>query len=53
VLETQDNLGKMPVESQGSIDVPIIKEKAAIILEGGQEVFVQRQKKYGFQEQVC
>jgi ABC-type lipoprotein export system ATPase subunit len=53
VLEAQDNLGKMPVESQGSIDVPIIKEKAAIILEGGQEAFVQRQKKYGFKERYA
>jgi ABC-type lipoprotein export system ATPase subunit len=48
VLEAQANIGKMPLESQGAIDVPAIKDKAAIILEGGKTAFIQRQKKYGY-----
>ena len=38
----------MPVESQGSIDIPAIRNQAANILEGGKEAFMQRKEKYGF-----
>jgi ABC-type lipoprotein export system ATPase subunit len=48
VLEAQEDIGKMPFESQGAIDVPTIKDKAASILEGGKAAFIQRQKKYGY-----
>ena len=48
VLETDDKQGKIPKETQGAIDVPNIKNKAAIILEGGKAAFIQRKEKYGF-----
>jgi hypothetical protein len=38
----------MPIDSQGAIDVPVIKAKSATILEGGKAAFMQRKDKYGF-----
>ena len=38
----------MPVEAQGSIDIPAIRDHVASILEGGKEAFMQRKEKYGF-----
>lgn len=38
----------MPAESQGAIDVPQVRDMAAIILEGGRAAFNQRKEKYGF-----
>ncbi|CAG1020453.1 partial putative protein, partial [Patescibacteria group bacterium] len=48
VFETQENQAVMPKESQGGIDVPFIREKAADILDGGKTAFNQRKTKYGF-----
>jgi hypothetical protein len=48
ILETDDKHGKLTHDMQGSIDVPAIREKAAIILEGGKTAFNQRKKKYNF-----
>ena len=39
---------EMPVEAQGSIDIPTIRDRSANILEGGEEAFMQRKEKYGF-----
>ncbi len=38
----------IPLELQGAIDVPAIKERASLILEGGREAFEQRKFKYGY-----
>lgn len=38
----------MPVDAQGSIDIPAIRDQVANILEGGKEAFMQRKEKYGF-----
>ena len=38
----------MPVEAQGSIDIPAIRDHVTSILEGGKEAFMQRKEKYGF-----
>jgi ABC-type lipoprotein export system ATPase subunit len=48
VLEAADDQATMPPEYQGAIDVESIKEKAAVILEGGRDAFNQRKYKYGF-----
>ena len=48
VLEAADDRATMPPEYQGAIDVGSIKEKAAVILEGGRDAFNQRKYKYGF-----
>lgn len=40
--------GAVPVENQGSIDSPTIRDEAARILDGGREAFIQRQQKYGY-----
>ena len=48
VLEAVDDQATMPPEYQGAIDVESIKEKAAVILEGGRDAFNQRKYKYGF-----
>lgn len=48
VFEVDDHQAKMPVESQGAIDVPQVRDKAASILEGGKMAFNQRKAKYGF-----
>jgi hypothetical protein len=39
---------EMPLEAQGSIDIPEIRDQVANILEGGREAFMQRKEKYGF-----
>ena len=38
----------MPVDAQGSIDIPVIRDQVASILEGGKEAFMQRKEKYGY-----
>ncbi len=48
VFEAADGQAQMPVEAQGAIDVPEVRDKAAIILEGGRAAFNQRKAKYGF-----
>ena len=48
VLETDEKQGKLSQEMQGAIDVPAIRDKAAIILEGGKAAFNQRKAKYGY-----
>jgi ABC-type Mn2+/Zn2+ transport system ATPase subunit len=48
VLEVTDGQARMPVEAQGAIDIPDVREKAAVILEGGRAAFNQRKAKYGF-----
>jgi ABC-type Mn2+/Zn2+ transport system ATPase subunit len=48
ILEAHDNRGFMPNESQGAIDVAVIRDKTASILEGGKTAFNQRKEKYGF-----
>ncbi len=48
VFEASDGQAQMPNESQGAIDVPQVRDKAAVILEGGKAAFNQRKAKYGF-----
>jgi ABC-type lipoprotein export system ATPase subunit len=48
VLEAEEDQAQMPIEAQGAIDVPEIRDKAAAILEGGRAAFNQRKLKYGF-----
>lgn len=48
IFEVNDGQGSMPSESQGAIDVPVVREKAANILEGGRAAFNQRKLKYGY-----
>jgi len=48
VFEVQDGQATMPPEHQGAIDMPLIRVKAANILEGGKEAFNQRKAKYEF-----
>ncbi len=48
VFEVEDGQATMPYESQGAIDVPQVRDKAAVILEGGKMAFNQRKSKYGF-----
>ena len=43
-----ENQGCLPLEAQGSIDVPAIRDQVASILEGGRDAFVQRKEKYEF-----
>jgi hypothetical protein len=43
--ENQECLG---LEAQGSIDVPVIRDQVASILEGGRDAFIQRKEKYEF-----
>jgi hypothetical protein len=38
----------IPVEAQGAIDLSEVRNKAAVILEGGKVAFKQRKTKYGF-----
>lgn len=49
VLSVDDNKGKILPEQQGAIDLPIIQQLAADILEGGKSAFNQRREKYGFE----
>ena len=48
IFEAAEGQAQMPVEAQGAIDVPAVRDKAAIILEGGRAAFNQRKAKYGF-----
>lgn len=48
VCTSSGEQAKMPEEVQGSIDIPIIRDEVANILEGGKEAFMQRKEKYGF-----
>jgi hypothetical protein len=48
ILETDEKQGKLSQDMQGAIDVPVIRDNAAIILEGGKAAFNQRKDKYGF-----
>ena len=48
VCSASEDRAEMPVEAQGSIDIPAIRDQAANILEGGREAFMQRKEKYGF-----
>ena len=48
VCSASGNRADMPVEAQGSIDIPAIRDHVASILEGGKEAFMQRKEKYGF-----
>ena len=48
VCSASEDRAEMPVEAQGSIDIPAIRDQVASILEGGKEAFMQRKEKYGF-----
>jgi ABC-type lipoprotein export system ATPase subunit len=48
VFTANDSHGSMDEASQGSIDVPYIRDSVATILEGGREAFMQRKAKYEF-----
>lgn len=48
VCAASGDQAEMPVEAQGSIDIPTIRDQVASILEGGKEAFMQRKEKYGF-----
>ncbi len=48
VFEAHEGQAYMPAESQGAIDVPRVRDKAANILEGGKTAFNLRKAKYGF-----
>jgi len=49
ILESDSSGANLPVEHQGSIDSPAVRDKAAEILEGGKEAFLQRKEKYGYE----
>jgi len=48
VFTAADNQGRLGLEAQGSIDVPVIRDQVASILEGGRDAFIQRKEKYEF-----
>lgn len=48
VFEATEDHGEMPLERQGSIDVPAIRDDVSRILEGGRDAFIQRKEKYGY-----
>jgi ABC-type lipoprotein export system ATPase subunit len=48
VFDVSEAQAHMPSESQGAVDVPQVRDMAAIILEGGRAAFNQRKEKYGF-----
>jgi len=48
VFTAAENLGCLGLEAQGSIDVPMIRDQVASILEGGRDAFNQRKEKYEF-----
>ena len=48
VCSASEDRAVMPVDAQGSIDIPAIRDQVANILEGGKEAFMQRKEKYGF-----
>jgi ABC-type lipoprotein export system ATPase subunit len=48
VFTAAENQGCLGLEAQGSIDVPMIRDQVASILEGGRDAFIQRKEKYEF-----
>lgn len=48
VFTAADSQGCLGLEAQGSIDVPVIRDQVASILEGGRDAFIQRKEKYEF-----
>ncbi len=48
VFTAVDNHGALSFDAQGSIDVPVIRDQVANILEGGRDAFIQRKEKYEF-----
>lgn len=48
VCSASEENAELPVELQGSIDIPEVRDEVARILEGGKEAFIQRKEKYGF-----
>ena len=48
VFSATDSHGSLSEASQGSIDVPFIRDNVATLLEGGREAFMQRKAKYEF-----
>jgi ABC-type cobalamin/Fe3+-siderophores transport system ATPase subunit len=48
VFSAAEQRGALPLDAQGSIDVPAIRDQVANILEGGREAFIQRKEKYEF-----
>lgn len=48
VFTAVENQGCLGLEAQGSIDVPVIRDQVASILEGGRDAFIQRKEKYEF-----
>lgn len=48
VFTAVENHGTLSFDAQGSIDVPVIRDQVANILEGGRDAFIQRKEKYEF-----
>ncbi|NYT60764.1 AAA family ATPase [Alcaligenaceae bacterium] len=48
VFTATESQGSLGFEAQGSIDVPVIRDQVASILEGGRDAFIQRKEKYEF-----
>jgi len=48
VFTAMENHGSLTFDAQGSIDVPVIRDQVANILEGGRDAFIQRKEKYEF-----
>ena len=50
VCSATEDRAHMPMEAQGSVDIPDIRDHAAQILEGGEAAFMRRKEKYGFDQ---
>lgn len=48
VFTAAESQGSLGLDAQGSIDVPVIRDQVASILEGGRDAFIQRKEKYEF-----
>lgn len=48
VFTAVEHHGSLTFDAQGSIDVPVIRDQVANILEGGRDAFIQRKEKYEF-----
>ena len=48
VFESKESHAYIAEDAQGAIDLPLVQQKAAEILEGGRMAFIQRKEKYGF-----
>lgn len=48
VFTAAENQCCLGLDAQGSIDVPVIRDQVARILEGGRDAFIQRKEKYEF-----